>query len=148
MQPRQEEGLQKPEENCHLPSHNPIPRPTLPPNQPPRSKPNPETISHVQNSNKSKKLELEMKHEHVKPDKTKGSEQEQDQGEQLRHIHYHLHQPVDQRVQELKNTTSENPKPHEFSPSKKIKLEKLKISKLGGERGVKILIEKFSLEIV
>ena len=85
---------------------------------------------------------MKHKHEHEKPDKTKGSEQEQDQGEQLRHIHHHLHQPVDQRVQELKNTTSENPKPHEFSPSKKIKLEKLKISKVGGEGGVKNLIEK------
>ena len=47
------------------------------------------------------------------------------------------------RVQELKNKTTENPQPHEFSPSKKIKLETLKTSTVGGEGGVKTLIEKW-----
>ena len=80
-----------------------------------------------------------MKPELEKPEKPKGSEQEQDQGEQFRHTHHHLHQPVDQRVQELKKMTPDNPKPQEFSPMKKIKLEKLKTSKVGGEGRVKTL---------
>ena len=117
-----------------------MPTPTLLPHQAPRPRPNPQTKSHDQILNKSKKFELETNFEF---EKTARSEQEQDQGAQLSHHHHHLHQLVDQRVQELKNTTSENPQPHEFSPSKKIKLEKLKTGTGGGEGGVKTLIEKW-----
>ena len=88
-----------------------MPTPTLLQHQAPRTRPNPQIKSHDQILNKSKKFEIET---NFASEKTTRSEQEQDQGEQL----HHLHQPVDKRVQELKNTTSENPQPHEFSPSK------------------------------
>ena len=106
------------EENCHLPTQ--IPPPTLPTK--PGSKP-----------------ERETRPDHEKQEK----QSEQDQGEHFGNIHQHLHKPIKQRAQKLKKTIIDVPKSPEFSPMKKIKLEKFETSKEGTEGGVKTLIKKW-----